>query len=194
MKEMRFFKLCVSFVYFWFLQDVVAHDYTQWGLPEGAKFRIGKGWISEIACSPDGDWIAVASSIGVWLYDAHSGAEISLITGHRAVVRCVTFSPDGQTLASGSLDETVCLWDARTGEHKQTFIGHRDAVTSVAFSPDGQTVVSSSGDEDKTIRLWDVRTGRQLQALPGHTGRVSTLHFPLMDSRSLAEVMITLVS
>ena len=120
MKRALFFKLCVLFVYSWFIQLSVAHDYTQWGLPEGAKFRIGKGWISEIACSPSGDRIAVASSIGVWLYDAHSGSEISLLTGHRGVVRCVAFSAGWTfTLASGSWE--VRLWDALTGELKQTF-------------------------------------------------------------------------
>ena len=92
MEKTRLLKLGILFVYSWFLPVSFAHDYTQWGLPEGAKFRIGKGWISEIACSPSGDRIAVASSIGVWLYDAHSGAEISLLTGHRGVVRCVAFS------------------------------------------------------------------------------------------------------
>ena len=69
MNEIRFFKLCVLFVYSCSLQVAFAHDYTKWGLPAGAKFRIGKGWISEMACSPNGDRIAVASSIGVWLYE-----------------------------------------------------------------------------------------------------------------------------
>ena len=39
--------------------------YTQLSLPEGAKARLGKGRISEIAYSPDGTQLAVASSIGI---------------------------------------------------------------------------------------------------------------------------------
>ena len=167
MKRALFFKLCVLFVYSWFIQLSVAHDYTQWGLPEGAKFRIGKGWISEIACSPSGDRIAVASSIGVWLYDAHSGSEISLLTGHRGVVRCVAFSADGLSLASGSWDATVRLWDARTGEHKQIFIGHTDVVTSVAFSPDGKTLASSSGKQGQDDSFVGCANGK---TTPGSSG------------------------
>lgn len=101
MRKIRFFKLCVLFVYSWFLSVGLAHDYMQWGLPEGAKFRIGKGWSSEIACSPDGDRIAVASSIGIWLYDAHSGAEISLLTGHRGLCAALLFLPMGKRLPAG---------------------------------------------------------------------------------------------
>ena len=42
-----------------------AQDYTQWSLPEGAKARLGKGHITgNIAYSPDGTRLAMASSIG----------------------------------------------------------------------------------------------------------------------------------
>ena len=85
-------------------------NYTQLSLPEGAKARIGKGQINEIAYSSDGKRLAVASSIGIWIYDAESGKELDLLTGHTSVVLSLSFSPDGQTLASGSHDGTVLLW------------------------------------------------------------------------------------
>ena len=53
-----------------FSLNTFAQDYTQWGLPEGAKMRLGKGRLSgSIAYSPDGTRLAVASNIGIWLYD-----------------------------------------------------------------------------------------------------------------------------
>ena len=71
-------------------QDSFARDHTQWRLPEGAKARLGKGWLSgNIAWSPDAKRLAVGSSIGIWLYDAHSGAEITLLTGHTGPVSSV---------------------------------------------------------------------------------------------------------
>ena len=54
------------------LSPTFAQEYTQWNLPEGARARLGKGHIGEIAYSPDGNRLAVASSIGIWIYDAHS--------------------------------------------------------------------------------------------------------------------------
>ena len=63
-------------------QTTFAQDYTQRGLPEGAQARLGKGSISEITYSPDGARLAVASSIGIWIYDVRSGEELDLLTGH----------------------------------------------------------------------------------------------------------------
>ena len=83
---------------------------TQPNLPAGAIARIGRGSINEIQYSPDGTRLAVATSIGIWLYDAAIGQEIALRTAHRSEVRSVAFSPDGRTLASGSSDGTVLLW------------------------------------------------------------------------------------
>ena len=47
----------------------LAEDFTKWALPDGAKSRLGKGWPYEIAYSPDGNMLAVASTIGIWVYD-----------------------------------------------------------------------------------------------------------------------------
>ncbi|MYA58042.1 hypothetical protein F4X88_17305 [Candidatus Poribacteria bacterium] len=106
-----------------------AQDYMKWGIPENATLRLGKGQIYDLKHSPNGDLIAVASSIGVWLYDAHSGKEIRLLqkhsdrvevdTGnlittlskHNNWVKALTFSSDGKILASGSQDGTVLVWD-----------------------------------------------------------------------------------
>ncbi len=66
----------------------------------------------------------------------------------------VAFSPDGQTLASGSWVKTIHLWDAKTGQHKKTLTGHTGQVYGVAFSPDGQTL--ASGSLDGTVMLWHV--------------------------------------
>ena len=106
---------------------------TTWSLPVGAKMRIGKGGIEDIKFSPDGNRLAVACSIGIWIYDVYTGKEVDLFTGHTDSVESVNFSPDGKTLASGSTDETVRLWDVVTGTHLNTLSGHTDTVESVSL-------------------------------------------------------------
>ena len=137
-----------------FSPNTFAQDYTQLGLPEGAKARLGKGTIFEIVYSPDGTRLAVASSSGIWLYDTTTHQEVVLLTGHTSPVTSITFSPDGRTLSSGSRDMTIRLCAGVTGAHQHTLTGHTSWVYSVAFSPDGRTLASGSGDG--TTLLWDI--------------------------------------
>ncbi len=65
----------------------------------------------------------------------------------------MVFSPDGQTIASASADNTVKLWN-RKGQLLQTLQGHSDSVLGVAFSPYGQTIASAS--RDNTVKLWNL--------------------------------------
>ena len=60
MRTKYLFLSCLFFTFILFLSNAPAQDYTQWGLPEGAIARIGKGSITDIAYSPDGSRLAVA--------------------------------------------------------------------------------------------------------------------------------------
>ncbi len=177
--------ILIGFMTLIFALNTFAQDPSQWNLPAGAKARLGKGTVGEIAYSPDGARLAVASGIGIWLYDAHTGEALDLLTGDTDLVTSVSFSADGNTIASTGWDgwgwdETIRLWDAHTGNNIRTLtLGGTDSSGSVPFfifSPDGTTTIAS-GSLDDTIHLWDTHTGEHLRTLTGHTDWVNSVAF-----------------
>jgi len=80
--------------------------------------------------------------------------ELRTLSGHKAPVISVSFSPDGKILSSGSLDTTVKLWDVESGKELRTFSGHTGVVYSVSFSPNGKLL--ASGDADGMVKLWGI--------------------------------------
>ncbi|MBK4730292.1 WD40 repeat domain-containing protein [Oxynema sp. CENA135] len=108
---------------------------------------------------------------------------IDTLNGHKGLVLCVAFSPDGQTLAtSGSGDKAIAIWDISSGKKLKTLHGHGDWVNAIAFNPQGPTCASCSSDG--TIKIWDMSSGNPLSTLHGHTGAVYSLAYT-PDGRTL---------
>uniref|UniRef100_A0ACD5GYI1 WD40 repeat domain-containing protein n=1 Tax=Desertifilum tharense IPPAS B-1220 TaxID=1781255 RepID=A0ACD5GYI1_9CYAN len=59
------------------------------------------------------------------------------LSDHRDWVTSVSFSADGQTLASASADNTIKLW-SRQGRLLHTLKGHNSGITSISFTQKGQ--------------------------------------------------------
>jgi len=90
-------------------------------------------------------------------------------------VMAVAMTPDGNVLASGDSDGSICLWSIQGSTGVHTLEGHEDWIRSVGFSPDGELLVS--GSDDKTIRLWSVPRCELLHIFSGHTHHVTDVAF-----------------
>ena len=101
MRTERLIKFGTLFLSFLLSLNAVAQDSPQWRLPEGANMRLGKGSLNgPVAYTPDGAYLAVASSLGIWLYDTTNFQESALFDEHTAWIDNMAFSPDGSTLAT----------------------------------------------------------------------------------------------
>lgn len=139
----------------------------------------GSGWLRAAAISNDGNYAAVAS------YDPNEyGGTIRLwnlqtqqvergFYGHSDVITTLDFSPDGQTLLSGSWDKSIRRWDVDTGAELQRFDVHSDRMLDVVFSPDGRQAITSSGRDsgtapDNSVLLLDLENQGEVGVLRGH--------------------------
>lgn len=105
--------------------------------------------------------------------------EQNRLQGHTDAVEAVTFSPDGRTIATASLDQTVKLWNP-DGQLRPEELSHQARVLSVDFSPDGQKLVSSSADG--IVKLWTADGKPIGPPIQAHDGFVYRVRFnPSMD-------------
>ena len=91
--------------------------------------------------------------------------EVKLLGKAEKGVRALTFSPDGKTLAAGSMDHTIRLWDLAAGTNR-VIDASGNGVTKIVFFPDGKKFASTGFEP--SVRIWDFETGKTLRILRGH--------------------------
>ena len=142
------------------LRSVQLWDWTNGKLAQ--TFADPTRAVYAVALSPDGEMIAYSpdsSSIGgsefntIHLKVLRRNRTAQILRGHEDYVASVAFSPDSQTLISGSWDKTVKIWNVETGEIIRSFSENSERILSVAFNPNGRSFIIGSGDG--TIKVWE---------------------------------------
>ncbi len=160
------------------------------------KWSGAAGAAGLLAFSPDGAslWTAAhyakatpagAAHVAV-RWDARTGEERArLPLGTQGDWLAWRLSPDGKTLAGGSVTEDgfVRLVDTGTGKLRNRPAGHTAGVGSVAFSPDGKWLASAGND--RSVRVWDLTSGKERRHPTGHESSVLAASFS-PDGRTLA--------
>lgn len=88
--------------------------------------------------------------------------------GHAAPVSSVTFTPDGHTLASASVDGQIKMWDVDRQQLRNSLTGPRNQISQIAFRPDGKLLAIA--DNAGNVKLWDMTSGQESASaikLPG---------------------------
>ena len=108
--------------------------------------------------------IGLTLSLG-WIIILHAQAPA---TGGRAIqtpdsqVRCISFSPDSQVLASANFGK-VRLWDVATGKEVAALDALNGGIYDVALSADGRFLAAC--DDKKIIRIWDARSRQEVKRI-----------------------------
>lgn len=98
---------------------------------------------------------------------------------HLLPVTCVTITPDGHHIATGSYDSTIRVWAVskqsrqRLLEHVATMTAHKSKVLCLEVCPSMGMLVS--GGQDRRAVIWNFRTCSFLHELRGHTRPVSSV-------------------
>ncbi|MBD2683621.1 MULTISPECIES: WD40 repeat domain-containing protein [Nostoc] len=135
-------------------QDLIAQSQKNSHLVRTLSIQSDSGYSVAYSPSSVGIILASAGAKSVKLWNPNTGKLLRTLS---VPAWTVSFSPDGQILASGSQDGSINLWDVQTGKLIRT-LKHSEPVIGVVFSPDGQTLLSNL-DLGSIIRLWNWRTG-----------------------------------
>lgn len=152
----------------------VSSSFETEGVPPGSALSRTK--TPELADSPDRRYLAVASRIGIVVWNNETKIIERVIVGHMGYVRSVAWSSDGERIASGAEDRTVKIWEAASGRLLQTLEGATGSVLSLQWSPDGAHVAGST--VDGTIKIWQVDSGAVVQTLTRRDGSLSGVGWP----------------
>jgi WD40 repeat protein len=130
--------------------------------------------------SPNGKLAVSGAKFGyaVMLWRVADGALI-WEKAHDSEVECVTFSPDGNRIATGAEDYSIRIWNTATGEVIHTIETER-GLDGIAWSHDGKLI--AGGTEAGDILIFDANDYRLLRKQNvGST--INSIHFTNDDSR-----------
>ena len=141
-----------------------------------------------LAFSPDGRRIASGSFLPnpfnnqksrgiVKVWDAETGQDVLTFQKQAGVILSLAYSPDGQRIASSSINEdhSFVVWDAQTGDVIQIVHGHASHIHRLRYSPDGRLIVSAS--TDGSVKIWDAATFAEVRTIDAHPAPVVDVAF-----------------
>lgn len=160
-----------------------------WTVPGNTPPLVIKGHgfpVNGVAWSSDGLLIATAAGddmrptkkgqVKVW--DSVTGSLKHEFELHQKAATSVAFSPNGQYLLSGSVDERVNVYDLKQNKPLGFFAGHSRPTNAVMVHPDEETAISISGGRavgKNELIVWEFETGEPVASVEAHEAKITAL-------------------
>ena len=111
------------------------------------------GELTRCAAAPAGGRLWVGGQSGsIAFVDIANGRTLSKLSEHTDAITGLTLTPDGQLMASSSVDGTTKIWDTAAGAFAWDVHGHAGPHADNAYSPDGRWLATAGND---LLRVWD---------------------------------------
>ncbi len=133
-------------------------DITTWALPEGAIGRLGRGIINDATVAPNKKSLAVATRVGVWMYELGTIHPATLLETKRGIINNVALSHDCKWVATSNTDSIITVTETDTQKCVAKIQGWHDGTAQLAFSPDSR-YIAASGYGYGDVYVWCTKTG-----------------------------------
>ena len=116
------------------------------------KMKKHTDWITAVAFSPNGEWLASADrNGGVVIWDTDNGLELHTLAGHKSAVTALSWRPDSRVLATVSEDGAAKIWEMNEGKQVKTWNPHPSGALSISYTHDGRLVTCG---RDNQVVAW----------------------------------------
>jgi WD40 repeat protein len=129
--------------------------------------RLGIGKVEEVDLSNNYQFIAIASSSGVYIYNENT--LIKWIDPGRWATS-VQISADNQLLAIGLDNGEIQIWDWKNEELKTVLSGHTKKITRLLFSSNSRNLYSASFDQH--VIAWNLISNKLVSNIIAHSSGV----------------------
>jgi WD40 repeat protein len=160
-------------------RKLAAWDKPTWGLVGAAGLLLGlpiiwflwnRAWVSNpVATIPSEEIVVQNANV-----QQVTVSPRTMLPGHGGDIYTLLLLKDGQTLVSGSADETIRIWDLQNGAELRKIDAHDSYVNALATTIDEQILMSAGAD--RKIKFWSIDDGTLIKQLDeAHDSSINTL-------------------
>ena len=133
-----------------------------WDATNGSLVRTFTGNLAPVTClavNSQGSVLLTGCADGkISIWDIPSASITQTISAFPVSITSVSLSPDGQYVASSSIDSsTIKVWKVSDGSLLWSVPGHTSLINAILYSPDGADVFS--GSDDQHVKTWNALNG-----------------------------------